>query len=298
MTARIINGREIAADIRLRVKREVSAIKDRGLPPPALAVILTGDDPASRAYVSAKEKACAATGIRSQVHHLAQDTPEQKLLSLVGELNATPDIHGVLVQLPLPGHIAPTAITGHITPEKDVDGFHPFNLGRLCQRHPVLRPCTPRGIIEILETTDDSGAKEPLLGKNALVVGASGIVGRPMALELLMAGATVTVAHRFTRNLEEQVGRAEIVIVATGKPGLIRGHWIKPGAVVIDVGITRLEDGSLCGDVEFEAARQRAALITPVPGGVGPVTVACLLQNTLEAYRMQIEKGASSQALS
>jgi methylenetetrahydrofolate dehydrogenase (NADP+)/methenyltetrahydrofolate cyclohydrolase len=239
---------------------------------------MVGNNPASEVYVRNKRKACVEVGIRSFSHDLLGDTSEAALLALIDGLNANNDVDGILVQLPLPAHINTDRIIERIRPDKDVDGFHPYNVGRLALRKPVLRPCTPRGVIRLLESTGQA-----LRGKDAVVVGASNHVGRPMALELLLAGCTTTVCHRFTRDLAQQVTRAEILVVAVGKPGLVHGAWIKPGALVIDVGINRDADGTLVGDIEFEAARERAGWITPVPGGVGPMTVATLLLNTLDA---------------
>ncbi len=278
MPANIIDGKKIAADLRQKVHEGVSARIEKGLRAPGLAVVLVGDDHASQVYVRKKREACAEAGIISSAYDLPEDTTQQDLLDLIDELNHNHTIDGILVQLPLPNQIDETAIIEAIDPAKDVDGFHPYNVGRLTQRIPVLRPCTPRGVIIMLDSIG-----EKYKGRHAVVVGASNIVGRPMSMELLLAGATTTVCHRFTNDLETQVGRADILVVAVGKPGFIKGEWIKPGATVIDVGINRLEDGSLTGDVEFEAASDKAAWITPVPGGVGPMTVAVLLQNTLEA---------------
>ncbi len=278
MTANIIDGKAIAAELRNTVRQRVEARLRQGLRAPGLAVILVGQDPASEVYVRNKRKACEDTGILSLAHDLPADTSQENLLALIDELNADPEIDGILVQLPLPAHIDPETVIERISPDKDVDGFHPYNIGRLALRLPLLRPCTPRGVITLLESTG-----EPLRGRDAVIVGASNIVGRPMGLELLLAGCTVTTCHRFTRDLAAQVRQAEILVVAVGKPGIVKGEWIKPGATVIDVGINRTEDGKLTGDIEFEVARERAGWITPVPGGVGPMTVATLLQNTLEA---------------
>lgn len=278
MTAQILNGKAIAdamlADIRARVEARVAAGRRR----PALAVILVGDDPASAIYVRNKRKACETAGVRSVSHDLPASLSEDELLALIDQLNADPTIDGILVQAPLPPHINDETVIERIRPDKDVDGFHPYNIGRLAVRLPVLRSCTPYGVMHLLKTTGTE-----LKGKHAVVVGASNHVGRPMALELLLAGCTVTVTHRFTRDLPALVGQAEILVVAVGKPGLVKGEWIRDGAIVIDVGINRLPDGRICGDVEFEAAARRAAWITPVPGGVGPMTVATLLANTLQA---------------
>lgn len=278
MTAKIIDGKAIAEEVREQVRLTIEQRRDDGKRVPGLAVILVGLDPASQVYVRKKRESCEQAGLLSKSFDLAEDTDQQTLLSLIEELNDDDSIDGILVQLPLPAHIDSTRVLETIHPDKDVDGFHPYNIGRLAQRIPVLRPCTPHGIIHMLETIG-----EPFKGRNAVIVGASNIVGRPMSLELLLAGATVTVTHRFTRDLEAHVRRADIVVVAVGKPGIVKGEWIKTGATVIDVGINRLPDGKLTGDVDFEAAAERAAWITPVPGGVGPMTVAMLLRNTLQA---------------
>lgn len=281
MSAQILDGKilseRIIEDVRERVAKRVAA----GLPAPALAVILVGDDPASAIYVRNKRNACARAGVRSISHDLPADTSQQALLALIDELNADTAVDGILVQLPLPPHIDSETVIERAHPDKDVDGFHPYNIGRLAVRMPILRSCTPYGVMKLLET-----AHADLKGLHAVVVGSSNHVGRPMGLELLLAGCTVTTCHRFTRDLASFVRQADIVVVAVGKPGLVRGDWIKPGATVIDVGINRREDGSLCGDVEYAGAAQRAAWITPVPGGVGPMTVAMLLQNTLQAQEM------------
>jgi len=278
MSARTIDGKAVADTLRLQVKERVEQRLTNNLRAPGLAVILVGSDPASEVYVRNKRKACAQAGIQSWAYDLAADTPQKTLLSLIDELNEHEEIDGILVQLPLPAHIDTETVIERIRPDKDVDGFHPYNMGRLALRLPVLRPCTPRGIITLLESTG-----ETLRGLDAVVVGASNIVGRPMSLELLLAGCTVTTCHRFTHDLPGQVARADLLVAAVGRPGLIKGEWIKPGAIVVDVGINRTADGKLVGDVEFAPAAQRAAWITPVPGGVGPMTVATLLQNTLDA---------------
>ncbi len=278
MTAELINGKEIAAGIRQQVAAGTETRRNKGLRPPGLAVVLVGRDPASQVYVGNKRKACEAAGVHSLSFDLPAETSQQDLEALVDELNENSEIDGILVQLPLPSHLDPDPILLRIRPDKDVDGFHPYNIGRLVQRKPALRPCTPAGIITLL---DHIGT--PYKGQHAVIVGASNIVGRPMSMELLLKGATVTVAHRFTENLLKFVGEADILIAAVGKPGLIRGEWVKSGATVIDVGISRMENGKLQGDVEFAAAAERAAYITPVPGGVGPMTIATLLQNTLYA---------------
>ncbi len=278
MSARIIDGKSIAASLRTEIKQRVTDHVAGGGRVPGLAVIMVGENPASQVYVRSKRKACAEVGIASFSHDLPADTSQNSLLELISRLNRDERVNGILVQLPLPAHIDADTIIEHILPGKDVDGFHPYNIGRLALRMPVLRPCTPRGIMRLLVSTG-----EPVRGQHAVVVGASNHVGRPMALELLLAGCTVTVCHRFTQDLPAQVSRADILVVAVGKPGIIKGQWVKPGAVVIDVGINREADGALVGDVEFGAARGKAGWITPVPGGVGPMTVATLLLNTVEA---------------
>lgn len=278
MTAQNIDGKAIAQTIRTQLKDKVTARKEAGQRVPGLAVILVGADPASQVYVGSKRKACEEVGFMSRSYDLDSSTSEEALLSLIDECNNDPTIDGILVQLPLPEHIEESKVIERIRPDKDVDGFHPYNVGRLAQRSPVLRSCTPMGIMTLLKSTEVD-----TYGLDALVVGASNIVGRPMALELLLAGCTTTICHRFTRNLEDKVRRADLVVVAVGKPGFIPGDWIKPGAVVIDVGINRLENGQLVGDVEFDVAAQHASFITPVPGGVGPMTIASLLENTLYA---------------
>ncbi|MDA8421616.1 MAG: bifunctional methylenetetrahydrofolate dehydrogenase/methenyltetrahydrofolate cyclohydrolase FolD [Pseudomonadota bacterium] len=278
MGADIINGKAIAALLQAGIAQRVATHIAGGGRAPGLAVILVGEDPASQVYVRSKRRACAEAGIVSFSHNLPVSTPQRSLLDLIDSLNQDARVDGILVQLPLPTHIDPETIIERILPGKDVDGFHPYNVGRLALRMPVLRPCTPRGVMTLLESTGVA-----IRGQNAVVVGASNLVGRPMALELLLAGCTVTVCHRFTRDLQAEVASADILVVAVGKPHLIKGEWIKPGAIVMDVGINRRSDGTLVGDVEFEAAQQRARWITPVPGGVGPMTVATLLLNTLEA---------------
>lgn len=281
MTAQIISGTQLASQIKSNVAQQISQYVAQGKRAPGLAVILVGADPASQVYVGSKRKSCAEIGIVSKSYDLPETTTEQALLELIEELNQDAEINGILVQLPLPKHIDSTKVIEQISPEKDVDGFHPYNVGRLCQRIPTLRACTPYGVMKLLETTGIS-----FYGKHAVIVGASNIVGRPMALELLLAGCTVTVTHRFTEDLASYIRQADILVVAVGKPKFIKGEWIKEGAVVVDVGINRLE-GKLVGDVEFDVAAQRASYITPVPGGVGPMTVAMLMQNTLSAYEKQ-----------
>lgn len=279
MTAKLIDGNACAKELRESLKEKVKVLDESGKRKPGLAVILVGKDPASEVYVSHKRKDCEQVGFLSQAYDLEENTQEQELLELIDRLNEDDQIDGILVQLPLPAHINADLILERISPKKDVDGFHPYNLGRLAQRKPKLRPCTPAGIIELLNSTG-----EAIRGKHAVVVGASNIVGRPMGLELLLAGCTVTTCHRFTQDLEYFVSQGDIVIVAVGKPGLVKGEWIKGGAIVVDVGISRNENGQLTGDVEFDIAKQKASHITPVPGGVGPMTRAMLLSNTFDAY--------------
>ncbi|GAB3349559.1 MULTISPECIES: bifunctional methylenetetrahydrofolate dehydrogenase/methenyltetrahydrofolate cyclohydrolase FolD [Chromohalobacter] len=281
MTAQLIDGKAIAANVREQVSRQVQARRHDGKRAPGLAVVLVGEDPASEVYVRNKHRACDLAGLYSVQHQLPTTTTQTELEALVDSLNADADIDGILVQLPLPEHLDERPILERIRPDKDVDGFHPYNLGRLAQRLPVLRPCTPKGIMTLLQ---ESGIQAR--GLDAVIVGASNIVGRPMAMELMLAGSTTTVCHRFTRNLESHVRRADLLIVAVGKPGLVKGEWVKEGAVVIDVGINRQADGKLAGDVEFTPAAERASFITPVPGGVGPMTVASLLENTLHAAEL------------
>ena len=278
MAAKIIDGKTIAQQVRSEMAVRVQQRLAEGKRAPGLAVILVGDNPASQIYVGSKRRACEEVGIVSKSHDLPISTSEEQLLSLIDDLNADNTIDGILVQLPLPASIDNVKVLERISPDKDVDGFHPYNVGRLCQRSPKLRPCTPRGIITMLERCEIN-----TYGLNAVVVGASNIVGRPMGLELLLAGCTTTITHRFTKDLQKHVENADLVVVAVGKPGFIPGAWIKPGAVVIDVGINRLESGKVVGDVEFDVAVERASWITPVPGGVGPMTVATLIQNTLQA---------------
>ncbi|WP_201313402.1 bifunctional methylenetetrahydrofolate dehydrogenase/methenyltetrahydrofolate cyclohydrolase FolD [Dyella sp. EPa41] len=278
MTARILDGKRIAQELMERIERRVAERKGKGFAEPGLAVVLVGDDAASSVYVRNKRKACHQVGFRSFDFDLPSSTTQEELIALIDKLNADPSVHGILVQSPLPDHIDEDALVDRIDPGKDVDGFQAVNVGRLALRRFGLRPCTPRGVMTLLGHTD-----RPVRGQHAVVVGVSNHVGRPLALELLIAGCTTTCCHKFTRDLESFIRQADIVIVAVGRPGLVKGEWIKPGAVVIDVGINRLEDGRLVGDVDFAAAAERASWITPVPGGVGPMTVATLLENTLEA---------------
>lgn len=278
MSAQIIDGKAIAQAVRNQVAERVAERTRAGKRAPGLAVVLVGANPASQVYVGSKRRACEEVGFISKSYDLPKEATEQQLLELIDELNQDSTIDGILVQLPLPNHIDSTPIIERIHPHKDVDGFHPYNIGRLAQRIPALRPCTPKGIITLIERSHIKTH-----GLNAVVVGASNIVGRPMTLELLLAGCTTTTCHRFTEDLKTKVEGADLLVVAVGKPGFIPGDWIKPGAVVIDVGINRLDDGRLVGDVEYAVAAERAAYITPVPGGVGPMTVASLMENTLIA---------------
>ncbi len=281
MSAQILDGKAIAANLRNTIQQEVTVITGSGQRPPGLAVILVGDDPASQVYVRNKQKACEEVGFLSELIRLEPDTKESSLLALIDELNRREEIDGILVQLPLPDQIDEETIIERILPTKDVDGFHPYNFGRLALRMPLLRPCTPKGIMTMLEYTGME-----LAGKDAVIIGQSNIVGRPMALELLMARCTITVCHSRTKNLSDKIRAADIVVSAVGRPGFVQGNWIQPGATVIDVGINRQEDGKLCGDVDFASASKVASWITPVPGGVGPMTIATLLENTLQATKL------------
>jgi methylenetetrahydrofolate dehydrogenase (NADP+) / methenyltetrahydrofolate cyclohydrolase len=278
MTAQLIDGKAYASQLKLEISQKIAAHLKLGHRRPGLAVVLVGNDPASEVYVKNKRESCEQVGIQSFYHHLPETTSETELIHLIEKLNQDTLVDGILVQLPLPKSIHASTVLEHIHPKKDVDGFHPYNLGRLAQRHPLLRPCTPYGIMKLLEHI-----QQKFKGLHAVIVGASNIVGRPMALELLIAGATITICHRFTHDLPYFINQADILITAVGKPHFIKGDWIKPGATVIDVGITRLPDGSLAGDIEFAVAKEKAAWITPVPGGVGPMTVAMLMHNTLVA---------------
>ena len=278
MAAQIIDGKLISQTVRQEVAARVKARVDAGLRAPGLAVILVGQDPASQIYVGSKRKACDEVGFISKSFDLPATTTETELLALIDKLNNDNDIDGILVQLPLPAGIDSTKVLEQIDPEKDVDGFHPYNVGRLCQRIPKLRACTPKGIMTLLERYNIA-----IRGKHAVIVGASNIVGRPMTLELLLAGATTTTCHRFTHDLESHVRQADILVIAVGKPNFVPGDWIKEGATIIDVGINRLDNGKLVGDVEYDVASEKARHITPVPGGVGPMTVASLIENTLLA---------------
>ncbi|WP_085343430.1 bifunctional methylenetetrahydrofolate dehydrogenase/methenyltetrahydrofolate cyclohydrolase FolD [Vibrio sp. ArtGut-C1] len=278
MTAQNIDGTLISQTVRSEVAARVKARVEAGLRAPGLAVVLVGEDPASQVYVGSKRRACEEVGFVSKSFDLPASSSEEELLALIDELNNDDEIDGILVQLPLPAGIDTTHVLERIHPEKDVDGFHPYNVGRLAQRIPKLRSCTPKGIITLLDRYNIE-----LRGKHAVVVGASNIVGRPMTLELLLAGCTTTTCHRFTKDLESHMRQADVVVVAVGKPNFIPGEWIKKGAVVIDVGINRLDSGKLVGDVEYDKARESASFITPVPGGVGPMTVASLIENTMLA---------------
>ncbi|MFT6538583.1 MAG: methylenetetrahydrofolate dehydrogenase (NADP+)/methenyltetrahydrofolate cyclohydrolase [Thalassolituus sp.] len=278
MSAQLIDGNATAKAMRESIRQRVEARTNAGKRAPGLAVVLVGNDPASEVYVSHKRKDCEQVGIISTAYDLPDTTSQEELINLIDELNGNDKIDGILVQLPLPAGLNSDEILERIDPKKDVDGFHPFNVGRLAQRLPLLRPCTPAGVVDLLD-----GTGQDITGMHAVIVGASNIVGRPMGLELLLRGCTVTTCHRFTKDLASFVQQADIVVVAVGKPGIVQGEWIKDGAIVIDVGINRLESGKLIGDVDFEAAAERASFITPVPGGVGPMTRAKLLENTLFA---------------
>jgi methylenetetrahydrofolate dehydrogenase (NADP+)/methenyltetrahydrofolate cyclohydrolase len=278
MSAQILDGKQIAATIRTDLKTKVETRLQAGGSRPGLAVVLVGANPASQVYVRNKHKACDEVGFLSELHELPQDTSEAELLALIDRLNADARIHGILVQLPLPAQIDAEAVIERIDPAKDVDGFHPYNVGRLSLRMPLMRPCTPKGVMTLLSHTGQS-----LEGLDAVVIGQSNIVGRPMALELLAARCTISVCHSRTRDLAAKAQAADLLVVAIGRARFVPGDWVKPGALVIDVGMNRDQDGRLCGDLDFDSARERAAWITPVPGGVGPMTIASLLENTLQA---------------
>ena len=286
MTAQLLDGKAVAAEVRQRIQQGVAAALASGRRPPGLAVVLVGDNPASEVYVRNKSKACAEVGFYSEMHQLPGTTSQAELLELVDRLNAQDNIDGILVQLPLPKQIDEESVIERILPTKDVDGFHPYNVGRLALRMPLLRSCTPRGIMTLIEHTGQS-----LEGLDAVIIGQSNIVGRPMALELLAARCTITVCHSRTKNLADKARGADVLVVAIGRANWVPGDWIKPGAIVIDVGINRRDDGKLVGDVDFASAQERAGWITPVPGGVGPMTIATLLQNTLEAAELHARKG-------
>jgi methylenetetrahydrofolate dehydrogenase (NADP+)/methenyltetrahydrofolate cyclohydrolase len=282
MSAQLIDGKAVAARIHEEIAAAVRDRLSRGLRAPGLATVLVGEDPASQVYVRNKRATCEKLGIRSLPIHFEADLSEERLLTEIDRLNADPTVDGILVQLPLPKHIDSSRVIERIAPEKDVDGFHPYNFGRLAQKNPLLRPCTPYGCMKLIETTGIA-----LRGARAVILGTSNIVGRPMALELLMADATITVCNSKTRDLPGVVAQADVVVAGIGKANFVKGDWIKPGAVVIDVGMNRLESGKLTGDVEFAVAKERASHITPVPGGVGPMTIAMLMENTLRAARMR-----------
>jgi methylenetetrahydrofolate dehydrogenase (NADP+) / methenyltetrahydrofolate cyclohydrolase len=282
MTARLLDGKAIAQALRDNIKTEVAALTAAGKRAPGLAVVIVGQDPASQIYVRNKHVATEGAGMKSVMRVLPETATQQQVLAVVAELNADPTVDGILVQLPVPKHIDSKAVIDAIAVEKDVDGFNPVNIGLLAQRTPKLRPCTPYGCMKMLE----HAGIDPK-GMDAVVLGQSNIVGRPAALELLMRGATVTICHSQTKDLIGHVRRADIVVAGIGKPEFVKGEWIKPGAVVLDVGINRLPSGKVVGDVEFAAAAERASWITPVPGGVGPMTIAMLIQNTLEAYQFR-----------
>ncbi|NLW25409.1 MAG: bifunctional methylenetetrahydrofolate dehydrogenase/methenyltetrahydrofolate cyclohydrolase FolD [Clostridia bacterium] len=277
MTAQIINGKEIAKKLREKIKNEVQELKGKGITP-GLAVILVGDDPASQVYVRNKEKACQEVGIYSEIHHLSETISQSELINLIDKLNTNPQIHGILVQLPIPAHLNEKEVIERISPQKDVDGFHPLNAGALFVGEKSLQPCTPKGCLYLLKEIGYD-----LKGKKAVVVGRSNIVGKPVAMMLLQEHATVTICHSRTKDLKSELLQADVVVAAVGKANFIKGDMLKPGAVVLDVGINRLENGKLVGDVDFETAKEKASWITPVPGGVGPMTIAMLLANTLEA---------------
>jgi methylenetetrahydrofolate dehydrogenase (NADP+) / methenyltetrahydrofolate cyclohydrolase len=279
MTAKIIDGNTISAAIRQEVAKQVKERLDRGLRAPGLAVVIIGENQASQIYVSKKRKSCEEVGFISKAYDLPAITTEAQLLQIIDELNNNQEIDGILIQLPLPEHINATTVLERIRPDKDVDGFHPYNIGRLTVGRPTLRPCTPKGVMTLLQQK----GMPNLQGLNAVIIGASNIVGKPMAMELLNVFCTVTVCHIYTKDISTHIKQADIVIAAAGVPNLIKGEWIKEGAIVIDVGINRLSTGKIVGDVEFDVAKERAGWITPVPGGVGPMTVATLLENTLYA---------------
>lgn len=281
MTAHILDGKAIATDLKNEIKSQVDSMVKTGGRPPGLAVVLVGEDPASEVYVRNKQSSCEKAGFLSELHRLDASTSQEDLLQLIDSLNARTEIDGILVQLPLPSQISEETVTERILPTKDVDGFHPYNIGRLTLRTPVLRPCTPKGVMTMLNRTG-----QDLVGLDAVIIGQSNIVGRPMALELLAAGCTITVCHSRTQNLPEKVGHADIVVAAVGRPNFVQGDWLKLGAIVVDVGINRLDSGKLCGDVDYNSALHKASWITPVPGGVGPMTVATLLENTLQAREL------------
>ncbi len=286
MSAQILDGKAIAADIRQTLKGKVSEMVVGGHRPPGLAVVLVGENPASQVYVRSKQRSCEEVGFLSELYRLSIDTSQAELLRLIDGLNGREEIDGILVQLPLPEQIDEEAVIERILPTKDVDGFHPYNVGRLVLKMPALRPCTPKGMMTMLERTG-----QKLEGLDAIIIGQSNIVGRPMALELLAARCTITICHSRTRDLEKKIRDADLIVAAVGRPNFVQGDWVKEGAIVLDVGINRLEDGTLCGDVDYDAAREKASWITPVPGGVGPMTIASLLENTLQARKLGFSLG-------
>lgn len=290
MTAQIIDGKSIAQDLLANIQYNIQQRVNAGKRAPCLAVLLVGADPASAIYVRNKRLACDKVGIRSIAHDLPSDTTQQALFALIDQLNHDTEVDGILVQSPLPAHIDEDLLIERISMHKDVDGFHPYNIGRLAVRQPTLRSCTPFGVIKLLQACNIS-----LMGLNAVIVGVSNHVGRPMALELLLAGCTITSCHRHTKDLAGHIKDADLIVAAAGKPGLIKGEWIKPGAIVVDIGINRLPDGKITGDVEFEVASKRAGYITPVPGGVGPMTVATLMENTLLAQELSEARARDTQ---
>jgi methylenetetrahydrofolate dehydrogenase (NADP+)/methenyltetrahydrofolate cyclohydrolase len=281
MTAQLLDGKAISTELKQLVRTDTDQLVSEGHRRPGLAVVIVGSDPASTIYVRNKRIACEQTGILSKSYDLNESVSQTELLTLIDQLNADPEIDGILVQSPLPVHIDPHAVIERIHPSKDVDGFHPYNVGRLAIRKPLLRSCTPYGVMIML-----AHAKLNVAGLNAVVVGQSNIVGRPMALELLMAGATITVCHSKTKDLAGVCRHADLLVVATGKPEMVKGDWVRDGAIVVDVGINRLADGRIVGDVEFDEAAKRASYITPVPGGVGPMTIATLMRSTYESARL------------
>ena len=282
MTARILDGKARAARLTADITAQVAARIHAGMAPPGLAVVLVGANPASQVYVRNKRRTTETVGMRSFAHDLPATTSQADILALIDRMNHDPAVNGILVQLPLPQHIDGELVTERIDPRKDVDGFHPYNIGRLVLKRPMLRPCTPYGCMMLLKETGTE-----LVGKHAVVIGQSNIVGRPMALELLIERCTVTVCHSKTRDLPGLVRQADIIVAGVGKANFVQGNWVKEGAIVIDVGINRDAEGKLCGDVDFGAASERASWITPVPGGVGPMTIATLLANTLQATELQ-----------
>ena len=284
MSAKIIDGKAIAENLLQDLKKEIDVRSKKGIRNPSLAVVLIGSNPASSIYVKNKRLACEKIGVKSIAYDLPNETSEKELLTLIETLNNDASIDGILVQSPLPAHINNEVIFENISPHKDVDGFHPKNIGLLAIKQPQLRSCTPYGVMKLIEATH-----LPIQGLDAIVVGSSNHVGRPMALELLLAGSTVTICNRYTQKLQQKIELADIVVAAAGIPGMIKGSWIKPGAIAIDIGINRVESGKIIGDIEFDIAKTRAGFITPVPGGVGPMTVATLMENTLLAQKLSTQ---------